>query len=249
MPHALDTSRIRAISIDLDDTLWPVGPVIHRAETALQDWLQGRAPRTAAYLKDPEARLALRRGFVQARPDLAHDLRAVRCGIISQALAFNEEDTDLVGGAYQAFIDARMQVELFHDALRALDWLCARYPVVAVSNGNADVHRVGLGRYFRAAFSAQEFGVAKPDPRIFQAAAQAAGVLPREVLHIGDDAALDVVAALQADMQAAWVNREGRAWAHEEHRPHLQVADLDALVQALAGRQEPPGDLTAPAPG
>lgn len=235
MQHALETTRIRAISIDLDDTLWPVGPVIQRAETALQDWLSGRAPRTASLLKDPEKRLALRRAVVAGQPHLAHDLRAVRRGVIARALAMHDEDPALLDGAYQAFIDARMQVELFHDALRALDWLAARYPVVAVSNGNADVNRVGLGRYFKAAFSAQEFGVPKPDPRIFHAAARSVGVAAGEVLHIGDDAALDVVAALQADMQAVWVNRAGHAWAHDPHRPHLQVADLDALIHVLQG--------------
>ena len=31
----LDISRIRAVSIDLDDTLWPIWPTIKRAEAAL----------------------------------------------------------------------------------------------------------------------------------------------------------------------------------------------------------------------
>ena len=35
MVTSLDTARIRAITIDLDDTLWPVWPTIARAEAAL----------------------------------------------------------------------------------------------------------------------------------------------------------------------------------------------------------------------
>ena len=44
----LDVKRIQAISLDLDDTLWPVWPTIERAERALHDWLQRHAPRSVA---------------------------------------------------------------------------------------------------------------------------------------------------------------------------------------------------------
>jgi putative hydrolase of the HAD superfamily len=104
-----------------------------------------------------------------------------------------------------------------------------RYPVVALSNGNADVHRVGIGQHFHASVSAQSLGVAKPDLRIFVAGAAAAGVLPHEVLHIGDDAHADCVGALAAGMQVVWLNREGHEWTHGDTRPHLEVRDLHAL--------------------
>jgi putative hydrolase of the HAD superfamily len=104
-----------------------------------------------------------------------------------------------------------------------------RYPVVALSNGNADVHRVGIGQHFHASVSAQSLGVAKPDLRIFVAGAAAAGVQPHEVLHIGDDAHADCVGALAAGMQVAWLNREGHDWTHGDTRPHLEVRDLHAL--------------------
>jgi putative hydrolase of the HAD superfamily len=74
--------------------------------------------------------------------------------------------------------------------------------------------------------------VAKPDPRIFHAAAQAAGVAPEAVLHVGDDPLLDVVAAVSAGMQAVWVNRAGQGWNHPI-QPHLHVAELGALCQVL----------------
>ena len=75
-------------------------------------------------------------------------------------------------------------------------------------------------------------GVAKPDPRIFHAAAQAAGVAPHEVLHVGDDPALDVLGGLAAGMQTVWVNREGRDWCHDA-QPHASVQDLQQLCVLL----------------
>jgi putative hydrolase of the HAD superfamily len=105
--------------------------------------------------------------------------------------------------------------------------------VVALSNGNADVHRVGIGAHFHASQNAGNIGVGKPAPRIFHAAAQAAGVETSQVLHIGDDAHLDGVGALNAGMQLAWVNREDQVWDHAPLAPHITVSELRALCRAL----------------
>ena len=37
----------KAVLFDLDDTLWPIVPVIRAAETILYTWLQQHAPRVA----------------------------------------------------------------------------------------------------------------------------------------------------------------------------------------------------------
>jgi FMN hydrolase / 5-amino-6-(5-phospho-D-ribitylamino)uracil phosphatase len=223
--QTLNTSQIKAITLDLDDTLWPIWPTIARAEVAMGDWLRPRAPATAALLMDAQARLALREDVVRANPDIAHNMSAIRLELIRQGLLRSNEDPLHAEGGFDVFFEHRMKVDLFADVLPALEFLAARFPLVAVSNGNADVARVGLGRYFLSSVSAHEFGVPKPDARIFQAAAAAAGVAVHEVLHVGDDAALDVLGAAACGMQTVWVNREGHDWAHEV-QPHLTVSDL-----------------------
>jgi FMN hydrolase / 5-amino-6-(5-phospho-D-ribitylamino)uracil phosphatase len=233
MSSTLEVGRIKAISLDLDDTLWPIWPTIARAEQALQDWLRPQAPQTAAFLADAERRLALRRELQASRPEIGHDLRTLRQELIRRALRQHGEEPALVEPAYEVFIAERMRVELYADAQPALAWLASRYPVVAVSNGNADVRRVGLGEYFHADLSAQELGVGKPDARIFHAAADAAGVRPDEVLHVGDDAALDIVGGLRAGLQTAWVNRAGGKWPHADCHPHASVTDLSQLCSLL----------------
>jgi len=233
VPFSLDVSCIRAITLDLDDTLWPIWPTIARAENVLQAWLTDHAPATAAMYAAPGALREVRNHMNTTRPDLAHDMSALRRESIRLVLQRAGDDPALAEAAFEVFFAERQRVELFADALPALAFLSNRFPVVAVSNGNADVHRVGLGAHFVAALSAREFGVGKPDPRIFHAAAEAAGVSPAQVLHIGDDAHLDGVAALNAGMQAAWVNREGHAWAHGPRQPHTTVPDLLALCRQL----------------
>ncbi len=228
----LNLQNVKAISLDLDDTLWPVWPTIRRAEQVLQDWLRPQAPRSADFLSVPEQRLALREEVQRRRPDIGHDLGTLRREVIRLVLERHAEAVALVEPAYAVFIAERMKVDLFDDALPALHWLSARFPVVALSNGNADVHQVGIGAFFKAALSAQDMGMGKPDPRFFHAAAQAAGVAPHEVLHVGDDAALDVLAGREAGMQTVWVNREQKDWAHET-QPHLHVTDLAQLCEVL----------------
>jgi len=49
----LDLTIIKAISLDLDDTLWPIWPAIERAEKALEHWLNRQAPMTAALFANP----------------------------------------------------------------------------------------------------------------------------------------------------------------------------------------------------
>ena len=229
----LDLSKIRAIGLDLDDTLWPIWPTIARAETQLQRWLEQHAPRTAATFSDPAHRLSLRDAVVRAQPSISHDMSALRREMIRSGLRHGGDDPDLAEPAFDVFFAQRMRVDLYADALPALQFLAARFPLVAISNGNADVARVGIGEHFHASLSAHLFGVGKPDVRIFHAAASAAGVPPEAVLHVGDDPRLDVLGALDAGMQTVWLNREGHAWEHDQ-RPHLSVASLDAVCGLFA---------------
>jgi putative hydrolase of the HAD superfamily len=231
--QGLDASRVRAITIDLDDTLWPIWPTIARAEGILQDWLEERAPATAALSRDKNTLREVRNQMVTLRPDIAHDMSALRRESIRLLLNQAGEDPALAEPAFDVFFAERHRVELYEDALPALALLASRFPVVAISNGNADVHRTGIGAHFRGALSASRFGVAKPDTRIFHAGADAAGVAPGEVLHIGDDAHLDGVGALNAGMQFAWVRREGQVWGHSPAQPHCTVNDLRHLCAAL----------------
>lgn len=228
----LNISSIRAITLDLDDTLWPVWPTIHRAEDLLQDWLGTRAPVTAGLFKDSQIRQQLREQAHADLPHLLHDLSALRLEMIRAGLRRAGEDLRLAEPAFEVFFAARHEVSLFDDVLEALEWISQRYPVLAVSNGNADVHRVGIGRFFVGSVSARDAGVAKPDRRIFEAAARHLKLQPAQILHVGDDAALDVAGALAAGMQAAWVNREDHVWSLPV-KPHLEVDSMAALCRAL----------------
>lgn len=229
----LDPGKIKAVTLDLDDTLWPIWPTIERAEKSLHRWLTEHAPMTAALFSSPGALREIRAEMTTARPDLKNDLSALRRESIRLALHRAGEDPALAEPAFDVFFAERQNVVLYDDALPALQHLAARYPLVALSNGNADVQRVGLGQFFRASINAREFGVGKPDPRIFHAAAGAVDVVTEHVLHVGDDATLDALGALNAGMQTAWLNRTDTPWPHDQ-QPTVTVAHLGELVALLA---------------
>lgn len=224
----LDLEKIRAISLDLDDTLWPIWPTIERAEKALHDWLSAHAPMTSALFANPAALRDIRAEMGTSRPDLKHDMSALRRESIRLALYRAGDDPLLADAAFEVFFAERQRVTLFEDVLPALEFLATRFPLVALSNGNADLQRIGLGRYFRASISARDFGVGKPDPRIFHAAAGAVDALPEHTLHVGDDVTLDALGALNAGMQACWLNRADAIWPHEQE-PHVTLTHLGEL--------------------
>jgi putative hydrolase of the HAD superfamily len=229
------SSPYLGLTLDLDDTLWPVQVTIRRAEQALLDWLGRYAPRTTV-LRDAEAALGLRRQLLRQHPEWRHDLSRLRLELLRAALSASGDDPALAEPAFEVFLAERQNVELFDDALPALARLASRYPVWALTNGNADVGRIGLAGYFAGAVSARDAGVMKPEPRIFELACESMGLEPDQVLHVGDDWAMDVRGARGAGLHAAWVNRQGLDRpdpSPEVDAGVLQVGDLLALCDQL----------------
>ncbi|AOY91955.1 HAD family hydrolase [Cupriavidus sp. USMAA2-4] len=227
---------VAAISLDLDDTLWPFQPAVERAEATLHAWLVKHAPGTARILPARGMLGKLRNDYEHSRPDLAGNYRALRIGSIELALALAGEDMGLAEEAYGVFYSARQKVEFFEDVWPALTWLSARFPLVALTNGNADLRLTGGGAFFRETLSARAVGIAKPQAGIFHAAALAAGVPASELLHVGDDFHLDYLGALNAGLQAAWLVRDHpKETAPGEYARYVTIRDLTALCCALGG--------------
>src|SRR3954469_17966676 len=68
---------IRAICFDLDNTLWDVWPVIHRAERAMYEFLKERYPRVVAEMTI-EAMRAARERVALEHPQMQHDFTFLR---------------------------------------------------------------------------------------------------------------------------------------------------------------------------
>jgi putative hydrolase of the HAD superfamily len=227
---------IRAITLDLDDTIWPFAPIGARIEQVLDDWLRIHSPRTAERFPITAMR-ALREQVFEAHPHLLHDISALRRLTLQRA--FLDSDTDpsqidtLTDAAYAVFYAERNRVECYPDALDALARISAKLPVAALSNGNADLVAIGLDQHFAFQLGAREHGAAKPEASIFHAACVRLELPPEQVLHVGDHAVMDAAGAMHAGLRAAWLNREGAPWPLHEPQPDLEFSTLTALADWL----------------
>lgn len=221
-----------ALSLDLDDTLWPIWPLIERAEKALDDFLHAYCPNTAQAFPIPRMR-ELRAQVAAEHPERAHDFTWQRMRSLVLALRHGGDDESLAHAAFEAFFAARNQVEFYPDALVALHRLSAQRPIVALTNGNADLQRIGIAPLFADCVSARSEGHAKPDTPIFLAACARIGHAPGDVLHIGDDPLLDVFGAQRAGLRSCWINRCRAEWPDELPRPDLEFTTLAGLADWL----------------
>jgi len=224
--------EVAAISLDLDDTLWPVLPTLIHAEKTLTAWLREHAPQTAKILT-PQARGRWRNAVVANYPDRAHDMSFIRLQLLRDALTEAGDDPAHADAAFEVFLAARQQVSLFDDVRPVLERWQARYKLISISNGNADLNRIGLGHWFTVQLSAHEVGMAKPDPRIFQLACERAGVEPAQVLHIGDNHEIDCLAARRVGLNAAWVRRPELDAEPSTEQPELPFTGLSQIDLAL----------------
>ncbi|MBK1732355.1 HAD family hydrolase [Thiococcus pfennigii] len=224
----------RLLTIDLDDTLWPCAPVIRAAEEALHAWLGRVAPRLTER-HDIEDLRRQRRALMARRPDLAHDLSAVRREALAEQLLAHGYPAALADEGLALFRAERNRVTPYPDVLPALRALAGRVRLVSITNGNAEVAHSPLRGLFERSLTAAEAGAARPDPALFRLALDWAGVAPGQCLHLGDDPYLDVEAARACGLAAIWVNRTGRPWPAELAPPLAIVADLAALPRWFAG--------------
>ncbi len=223
---------IRAISLDLDDTLWPIAPVIQRVEQHVDAWLREHCPHVAAAWPI-EAMRNLRDEVARDHPEHAHDFRAQRRLTLRRALAPFDLGDDWVERIYAIYVQARNEVECYADTVPALTELSARLPLVSISNGTAELARIGLGEHFRFSVAACDVGVALPAPEIFHHACTRLGLAPEQVLHVGDDPHADVAGARAAGMRTVWINRSGARWDGDAEAD-VVVHDLGELARWLA---------------
>jgi FMN hydrolase / 5-amino-6-(5-phospho-D-ribitylamino)uracil phosphatase len=224
--------HIRAITLDLDDTLWEIGPVISRAEAELWCWLSENCPRIPALFSE-QAALQLREEVIAEFQDKSHDLRFLRKAVLGRMVTDAGYPSDLVEDAFSIFDAARNRVELYPDVVPALTALAEQFRIIAVTNGNANLEKIGIRHLFEDVVTAVDAGAAKPQPAIFEEAVKRAGVSPFEALHVGDHPEYDVAGAKSAGLATVWMNRRGDRWPEHLSEPDAIVSTVIELHQLV----------------
>ncbi len=228
---------IKALTFDLDDTLWEVWPVVEHAEQLLYEWLAGYYPRIATRFTSLELRELCDEVAVN-QPGIAHDrtrLRKEALQLAAGRAGYAEFDVD---AAFAVFFAARNAVKLFAEVRPTLERLARRYPLSSLSNGNADVRLIGLDDVFVFSLSAIDVGAAKPEALMFEEACRRLQALPEQIVHVGDDPIHDVQGGLAAGFRTVWLNRAGRDWPGGA-RADAEISNLAELEAVLAVWEQP----------
>lgn len=225
---------IKLITFDLDDTLWDTAPVIVSAEAILRDWLAANAPDLGAV--PVEHLYAIRERLVQAEPGLKHRISALRRRVLFRALedvGYSENKArELANEGFEVFLHARHQIDIFPEVQPVLEILRHSYTLGVVTNGNADVRRLGLADYFKFALCAEDLGIGKPDPQPFLEALRQGEVEAHAAVHIGDHPGDDIAGAQRAGLRAIWFNPQGKTW-ESDNRPDAEIQRLSQLPELL----------------
>ncbi|GGD39011.1 5-amino-6-(5-phospho-D-ribitylamino)uracil phosphatase YigB [Franconibacter pulveris 1160] len=229
---------IAALTFDLDDTLYDNRPVIRRTEQETLAFMQRYHPglRDFTLADFQRVRTVLR----EKDPEIYHDVtewrrRAVEQVMLEAGLSAHEaaegaREAMLNFAAWRSRIDVPQET---HDALKKL---AQKWPLVAITNGNAEPHLFGLGDYFKFVLRAGPHGRSKPYSDMYHLAAQKLGVTPREILHVGDDLTTDIAGAIRSGAQACWINLlDGDLMQVEDSRllPHLEISQLASLTSLI----------------
>jgi len=222
---------ISCITFDLDDTLWESGPVLANAEAKFYEWIERTCPEIA-HTHSYDALVAHRRTHYASIPESRHDLTRARLLWLESLLREWGYGAELAEIGFRVFWKHRNAVTLFDDVPRVLGKLGERYAIGAITNGNADVHQIGIGHHFDFVVTPAEAGAAKPDSAIFELALDAAGASPGSVVHVGDDPVRDVSGAAAIGLRTVWMNPEGRTWPGER-RPDAEIRSLEVLLSVI----------------
>jgi putative hydrolase of the HAD superfamily len=170
--------------------------------------------------------------LMQARPELAIDLQALRYQALLDTFLRCGEDPALVTRAMQVFNQARNQVQIFDDVAHCLPRLAKLVKLGSLTNGAADLEAIGLAHHFEISLAAHQIGKAKPDPHVFQQACALLQLAPAHVAYVGDDLRLDVEGAQKAGLTGIWLNRQNQQAPKElvHIQPDVTFTNLHDLV-------------------
>ena len=203
---------IKAISFDMDGTLWHFDGVVRRSLGEVLEELDRLDPDAAAMLS-VDRMIAIRD---RVRDDLrgkVTDLYEIRRRSFIRVLAeAGRTDSALADRLNEVYFEHRSaNMTLFDDVRPTLEALAPRYKLGIVSNGNSYAEHFGLEDLISfSVYAPDHGGIEKPDPRIFRIALELAGCTPHEMAHVGDSLEADVAGARQAGLRSVWLNRDGR---------------------------------------
>jgi len=150
-------------------------------------------------------------------------------------------DVDLTDAARSDILGSFSSLPAHTDTKPALTRLqSAGYRTVAFSNSSLNlvtnqVNNAGLNEYFNIILSVEETGSFKPDPKVYEFAAQQVD-RPIEELRLVATHDWDTHGALSTGMHAAYIDRSNAPYHPEYHQPDVYATNMEDVVDQIIAR-------------
>lgn len=205
---------IKALSFDLDDTLYSNHPVMLATYQKMLGFFAEHLPMPAPTQSgqyDHSYWFNFRNQAIALQPELKHDVTELRrisyrLGLIELGLD-QQQALTLADLALDYFSTERSNFSVPDDIHQFLSQISTRYPIVAISNGNVDTKAIGIDHYFTHIYHANYQDRQKPASDMFKRACNDLAIAPEQLLHVGDCGNADIKGALAFGCQAAWVSK------------------------------------------
>ena len=215
------SKKIRVITFDLDDTLWDNVPTITKAEIETRKWIENKVGKID--WGDLNDFLNLRKELIKEDESIKWDISKLRKEIFRRKLAHITPEkyrNKLVEDAFAVFISRRHEVMLFDGVEVALKQLSKNFLLGVLTNGNADIFRFNIGKYFSFSVSSLEAKNSKPNRAHFDKAIEIMeNIKFDEILHIGDHQVNDILAAYDLGIESLWFNNNESTWDQNFPKP------------------------------
>ena len=233
------SKKIKMITFDLDDTLWDNRPTILKAEIDTRKWIEDKVGEVQ--WGDFNDFLSLREELIKEDASIEWDISKLRKEIFRKKISHitppNLRD-EIVDKAFDIFITRRHEIELFDGVKESLENLSKKYILGVLTNGNADVYRFDIGRYFKFSISSLEAKNSKPNRAHFDKAIELVDDIQfDQILHIGDHQINDILGAYNLGIDTLWFNNNNEKWTQDFPKPD-EFKSWDKLTKIIEGKYE-----------
>jgi 2-haloacid dehalogenase len=224
----------RGVLLDADNTLFDYDRAEREALEETFSAAAADAPRTQTLEAYHEINARFWKRFERGEVDAA-GLQSGRWIELFRRMGFAGNP----GEAAAAYVsNLSRKAHLLPGARETVEELSRRARLCLVTNGLSAVQRgrlalSGMAACFHAVVISEEIGIAKPDPRFFQAAAAALGLGAEELLCVGDNPAADVAGARGAGIEACWLAPADAQWQGPGGAPEHVIREIAEVLRIV----------------
>ena len=133
------------------------------------------------------------------------------------------------------YINTKAEIQ---DARKVIEQLSQQYQLGVISNGASPVQQnklksLGIDQLMKRVIVSGDVGMFKPDPNIFQKAADDLGLETGDCLYVGNTYDHDIMGGSEAGMLTCWFNPQKSEPDDDTIRPDYQIEKLDELLKLL----------------